>query len=132
MKIIQNRVFDYFGNNEEILQNKAVGDGWAAYYEGKIEPFAIQLSQAMTAMSYTTQEISRSNGIMWSSNRLQYMTAKDQIEIIQTMFDRGMMTQNMGFDILNLPHVEGGDVFYIRKEYAQINKGEINNGNTNK
>lgn len=127
MTIIQNRVYNYFGSNEAILQNKCVGDAWDAYYEGKIEPFAIQLSQAMTAMTYSPIQISRHNEIMWSSNRLQYMTAKDKNEMITAYFDRGLMTQNMVYDILNLPHVEGGDTFYIRKEYTQIenlNKGD--------
>lgn len=124
MKIIENRVYNYFGSNEKILQNKAVGDEWAAYYEGKIEPFAIQLSQAMSAMSYSSYEISRDNGITWSSNRLQYMTAKDQIDIISSLFDRGLLTQNMGFDILNMPHIEDGDKFYIRRDYIKIDELE--------
>ena len=140
MKAIQDRVYTYFGTNDEILQNKAVGDQWSAYYEGKIEPFAIQLSQAMTAMTYSNLQISRSNAIMWSSNRLQYMTNAEKSAMIQTLFDRGLLSTNMGMDILNLPHVENGDKFYIRRDYVELgalpadtvttdnnDKGEINN-----
>lgn len=140
MKAIQDRVYTYFGTNDEILQNKAVGDQWSAYYEGKIEPFAIQLSQAMTAMTYSNLQISRSNAIMWSSNRLQYMTNAEKSAMIQTLFDRGLLSTNMGMDILNLPHVENGDKFYIRRDYVELGalpadtvttdnnkKGEINN-----
>lgn len=120
MKAIQDRVYTYFGCNEEILQNKAVGDQWSAYYEGKIEPFAIQLSQAMTTMAYSSLQISRKNSIMWSSNRLQYMTNAEKSTMIQTLFDRGLLSTNMGMDILNLPHVEGGDKFYIRRDYVEL------------
>lgn len=120
MKAIQDRVYTYFGTNDEILQNKAVGDQWSAYYEGKIEPFAIQLSQAMTAMTYSNLQISRSNAIMWSSNRLQYMTNAEKSAMIQTLFDRGLLSTNMGMDILNLPHVENGDKFYIRRDYVEL------------
>ncbi len=140
MKAIQDRVYTYFGTNDEILQNKAVGDKWSAYYEGKVEPFAIQLSQAMTAMTYSNLQISRSNAIMWSSNRLQYMTNAEKSAMIQTLFDRGLLSTNMGMDILNLPHVENGDKFYIRRDYVELGalpadtvttdnnkKGEINN-----
>lgn len=35
MQIIQTRVLNYFGCNEDVLQNKTVGDAWSAYYEGK-------------------------------------------------------------------------------------------------
>lgn len=120
MKTIQDRVYTYFGTNEEILQNKAVGDQWSAYYEGKIEPFAIQLSQAMTTMTYSDLQISRNNSIMWSSNRLQYMTNAEKANMIATLFDRGLCSTNMGMDILNLPHVEDGDKFYIRRDYVEI------------
>jgi hypothetical protein len=122
VKLIQNRAYNYFGSNEEILQNKAFGDAWAAYYEGKIEPFAIQLSQAMTCMSYNQNELTRGNGIIWSANRLQYMTSADKLQVSSQMFDRGILSRNDIMDIWNLPHVEDGDKRYIRKEYTEISQ----------
>lgn len=129
MNIIQERVYNYFGTNADILQNKAVGDKWSAYYEGKIEPFAIQLSQAMTAMTYSNVRISRGNSITWSSNRLQYMTNAEKANMIATLFDRGLLSLNMGMDILNLPHVENGEKFYIRRDYVEV--GALPNDITN-
>ena len=127
MKLIQTRVLNYFGSNEEVLQNKAVGDGWSAYYEGKVEPFAIQLSQAMTCMVYSNIERKRNNAITWSANRLQYMTNTDKLQVSSQMFDRGVFSLNDIMDIWNLPHVEGGDKRYIRREYIEISKlGEEN------
>lgn len=127
MKLIQTRVLNYFGSNEEVLQNKAVGDGWSAYYEGKVEPFAVQLSQAMTCMVYSNIERKRNNAITWSANRLQYMTNTDKLQVSSQMFDRGVFSLNDIMDIWNLPHVEGGDKRYIRREYIEISKlGEEN------
>jgi len=120
MKLVQNRAFIYFGSNEDILLNKAVGDGWSAYYEGKVEPFAIQLSQAMTVMTYTQNERTRKNAIVWSANRLQYMTNTDKLQVSSQMFDRGILSTNAVMDIWNLPHVPDGDKRYIRKEYIEI------------
>ena len=122
MALIQTRVLNYFGCNEEVLQNKTVGDAWSAYYEGKIEPFAIQLSQAMTCMTYSKKELARGNAIVWSANRLQYMTNTDKLQVSSQMFDRGLMSTNMIMDIWNLPHVEDGDKRYIRKEYIEVSK----------
>ncbi|MGN1025516.1 MAG: phage portal protein [Faecousia sp.] len=120
VKLIQDRVYTYFGANEDVLWNKAVGDSWSAYYEGKIEPFAIQLSQAMTAMTYTQNERTRKNAIVWSANRLQYMTNTDKLQVSSQMFDRGILSTNDVMDIWNLPHVPDGDKRYIRKEYTEI------------
>lgn len=120
MEIIQTRVLNYFGSNEEVLQNKTVGDAWSAYYEGKIEPFAIQLSQAMTYMTYSANERTRGNAIVWSSNRLQYMSNADKLQTSTQLFDRGVLTTNDVMDIWNLPHVPDGDKRYIRKEYTEV------------
>lgn len=122
MGLIQTRVLNYFGSNEDILQNKAVGDAWSAFYEGKIEPFALQLSQAMTAMTYSQQERKRGNAIVWSANRLQYMTNADKLQVSSQMFDRGVLSLNDIMDIWNLPHVPDGDKRFIRKEYTEIDQ----------
>ena len=120
MKLIESRVHTYFGTNPKILLNQATGDDWAAYYEGKVEPFAIQLSQAMTMMVYSHNERTRKNGIVWSANRLQYMTNADKLQVSSQMFDRGIFSLNQVLDIWNLPHVTDGDKRYIRKEYTEI------------
>ena len=122
LRLIQDRVFTYFGTNEDVLLNKAVGDAWSAYYEGKIEPFAIQLSQAMTCMTYSHNRRARKNAIVWSANRLQYMTNADKLEVSSQMFDRGILSTNDVMDIWSLPHVPDGDKRYIRKEYTEISQ----------
>ena len=126
MQLIQTRVLNYFGCNEDVLQNKTVGDAWSAYYEGKIEPFAIQLSQAMTCMTYSQNELTRGNNIVWTANRLQYMTNTDKLQVSSQMFDRGVLSLNDIMDIWNLPHVEDGDKRYIRKEYTEVGKLDQN------
>ena len=122
MTLIQTRVLNYFGCNEDVLQNKTVGDAWSAYYEGKIEPFAIQLSQAMTCMTYSRNEQKRGNAVVWSANRLQYMSNNEKLQVSSQLFDRGVLSLNMIMDIWNLPHVEDGDKRYIRKEYTEISQ----------
>lgn len=122
MKLIEGRVYTYFGSNEKVLLNQASGDDWSAYYEGKIEPFALQLSQAMTCMTYTANQRHRKNAIFWSANRLQYMTNADKLLVSQGLFDRGILSTNGVMDIWHLPHVEDGDKRYIRKEYTEISQ----------
>lgn len=120
LRLIQERAYTYFGTNEDILQNKFDGDKWAAYYEGKVEVFSIQLSQAMTAMTFTDIQRKRRNGIVWSANRLQYMSNQDKLQVSTQLFDRGILSTNQIMDIWNLPHVEDGDRRYIRKEYIDV------------
>lgn len=122
MKIIRDNVFEYFGVNEDILQNKAYGDAWSAFYEGAIEPFAIQFSEAMTKMLFTFREQSQGNGIMATANRLQYLSNADKLNVSSQLLDRGIFSLNDVRQIWNLPEVEGGDKRIIRGEYYEANE----------
>lgn len=120
MKLIQTNVFNYFGVNENILQNKYTEDEFNAFYEGMIEPFALQLSMVMTGMTFTKKEIAYGNQIMFSSNRLQYASNQTKLRVASQMFDRGILTTNQIMDIWNLPQVPDGDERFIRREYVRI------------
>lgn len=117
MKIIRENVFEYFGVNEDILQNKAFGDAWAAFYEGAVESFAIMFSEVMTKMLYTLREQTQGNKVIATANRLQYLSNADKLNVSSQMLDRGIMSINDVREIWNLPPVDGGDTRIIRGEY---------------
>lgn len=117
LKLIYSNVYNYFGVNEDILQNKAIGDSWSAFYEGAIEPFSIQFSEAMTKAMFSERERAQGSGLMATSNRLQFMSNADKLTISSTMLDRGVMSINEIRDIWNLAPVEDGDRRIIRGEY---------------
>ena len=119
MKLIQTNVYNYFGVNEDVLQNKAVGDNWSAFSEGEIEVFAIQFSDVVSKMLYTAKERSMGSGIMATANRLQYMTNADKLNVSRDMADRGLMMIDEIRAIWNLPPLPDGlgQVFPIRGEY---------------
>ena len=121
MELIKQNVYSYFGVNENVLQNAAIGDAWAAFYEGAIEPFAIQLSDVLTAMLFTTQ---MKGNVTVTSNRLQYMSNADKLNVSAQMADRGLMTINEIREIWNLSPIEGGDKTIRRGEYKDDEKVE--------
>lgn len=121
MELIQTNVFNYFGVNEDILQNKAYGDSWAAFYEGCVEEFAIKFSEALTKAMFSERERANGAGIMLTANRLQYMSNKDKMDFTNDGLDRGMLSVNEAREVWNLAPVEGGDVRTIRGEYKNAN-----------
>lgn len=133
MKQIRENVFYYFGVNEEILTNAAIGDAWSAFYEGFVEPFAIQLSDVLTRMLFTHRERQQGSFIMATSNRMQYMTNKDKLEVSAEMADRGMMTRNEIREIWNLTPLpdEIGNQLPIRGEYYNVGERTETNGGEN-
>lgn len=117
MKAIRDSIYQYFGVNEDILTNKAYGDAWAAYYEGSIEPWAIQFSEIMSKMLFTYRERSQGNMVMATANRLQYMSNNDKLNVTAQLLDRGMLSINEAREIWNMAPVENGDIRIIRGEY---------------
>ena len=122
MKVIRDSVYSYFGVNDDILTNKAYGDAWAAFYEGAIEPFAIQLSDVLTKMLFTFREQSQGNRVMATTNRIQYMTNADKLAVTQGFADRGMATIDELREIWNLPPLPDGlgQKIPIRGEYYDL------------
>ena len=118
MKLINENVYNYFGTNETILQNRFSEDEWNAYYEGKIVPFALQLSLVLTNMTYTEREKAHGNKITLTTNRLQYMSHNTKLEHATQLSDRGILSVNEAREILGYPPVEGGDERMIRREYV--------------
>lgn len=130
MALIKSNVYEYFGVNEDVLTNKAIGDAWAAFYEGAVEPFAIQFSEVMTRMLFTLREQSNGNRVTATANRLQYLSNQDKLNVSSQMLDRGIMSINDVREIWNLPPVDGGDARIIRGEYYNADEKVTEEGDT--
>lgn len=128
---IRTNVYNYFAVNEDVLQSKAYGDSWAAFYESVIEPFAIQFSETMTQAIFTDRERAQGSLLMATSNRLQYMTTQEKLNVSAQLADRGILSFNEIRDIWNLPPIEGGDSRIIRGEYynadEKVSEWEVGN-----
>ena len=127
LQLIQTNVFNYFGVNEDILQNKAYGDSWSAFYEGCVEEFAIKFSEALTKAIFSERERANGAQVMLTANRLQYMSNADKMAFTNDGLDRGMLSVNEAREVWNLAPVEGGDVRTIRGEYKNADELEDKN-----
>ena len=128
LKLIKDNVFNYFGVNEDVLQNKAYGDAWLAFYEGAVEWLAINLSDSITRMLFSERERSFGNRITFTANRVQYMSNADKLAVAAQMADRGLMTRNEIREIFNLPPLDEpyGNQIPARGEYYAVNEETTN------
>ena len=119
---IRTNVFNYFGVNDKVVQNAAIGDDMDAFYSGAIEPFAMQLSDEFTRCIFTARERAAGNRVLFTTNRMEYMTAHEKKEFVDSMTDRGALTidEIRGFYGLEpLPNGNGAFV-PIRGEYHDV------------
>jgi len=119
MSQIRENVFNYFGVSEEVLQNKAKADELEAFFDGAIEPFAIQLSEALTRMLFSERERAQGSKVLATANRLQYMSVSQKVQMAKELGDRGAILIDEIRELFNYePLPDGaGQVAPIRGEY---------------
>ena len=116
---VQRKVFDYFGVSEAVIRNEAAGSQLDAFFDGAIEPFAVQLSEVLTFMLFSDLEIGHGAKVVVSANRLQYMSTSDKVNFIGALMDRGVVTINEARELINyqpLPD-DVGALIPIRGEF---------------
>lgn len=119
---IENNVHDYFGVNREIMQNKAKAEDLDAFFEGCIEPFAIQFSDVMTNAMFTERERAQGSRCLANANRLQYMSTSQKVQMAKELADRGALTIDEIRELFNyapLPNGAGA-MTPIRGEYYDV------------
>lgn len=98
-------VYDYFGISESIVRNKFTDDEWDAFYEGVIEPRAIQMSYEFTNKVFGNQAIYEGNKIVFTANKLQYKSLDKKNKLLQVVLPYGVLTKDMVLEILDLPPI---------------------------
>ena len=128
MELIQTNVFNYFGVNMDIIQNKANADQLDAFFNGAIEPFAIQFSDAMTMAMFSERERAQGSRLVCNANRLQYLSTSQKVQMSKELGDRGAITIDEIRALFNYPPLPdgAGQMAPIRGEYYNANQGDNN------
>jgi HK97 family phage portal protein len=119
MEQIRENVFNYFGVNKNVLQNSAGSTELEAFFDGAIEPFAIQFSGALTKMLFSERERAQGSYLIANANRLQYMSTSEKVSMARELGDRGAILIDEIRELFNyapLPN-GAGQVAPIRGEY---------------
>jgi hypothetical protein len=119
MAQIRENVFNYFGVSEDVLQNKAKAEDLEGFFDGCIEPFAIQFSEAVTKMLFSERERAQGSFLIANANRLQYMSTAQKVQMAKELGDRGAILIDEIRELFNYaPLPDGaGQVAPIRGEY---------------
>ena len=135
MEVIKTNVANYFGVNEKVMQNAATPEDLDAFFNGAIEPFAIQFSEAMTKAIFSERERAQGSYFIANANRLQYMSTTAKVQMAKELGDRGALMIDEIRELFNYaPLPDGaGQVAPIRGEYKATedltNEEEDDNAN---
>ena len=116
------RIYAFFNTNEKIVHSNYTEDEWISYYESRIEPDAIQMSNEYTRKLFTRRERGFGNQIIFEASSLQYASMRTKLNLLQ-MVDRGAMTPNEWRAVMNMAPIPGGDKPIRRLDTAPVTEG---------
>ena len=122
VNFFRENIYRYYAVNEKILNSTYTEAEWNSFYEGVIEPIAIQLSLEFTYKLFTEGERSFGNKIVFTTNRLQYATLQTRNAVAKDLFDRGIISINEYREFMYLPQTEDGDVRMISLNYVKVDE----------
>lgn len=121
MEEAKKKVFDYFGVNEDFLTNNFTSEKHEAVYEGRLEPFALMITQALTAKLYTERERGFRNSIEANMSKLKYQPMSTVTAMITATNQLGLFTRNEYREMLGyapLTDEQGGNEIMISLNYV--------------
>lgn len=107
LEFVRREIYDYFGMNEEIVQNRADSDKMDAFYRGELSPFYMQLSQGLTNAIFTEREQAHGNEILCELDRIQFETLDKRVAAAQYLTNIGALTLDQVLDIFGYPPIGG-------------------------
>lgn len=108
LEFVRREIYDYFGVNEEIVQNKADAERMDAFYRGQLAPFYMQLAQGLTNAIFTEREQGFGNEILCEMDRIQFETLDKRTAAAQFLTNIGALELDQVLDIFGFPPI-GGD-----------------------
>lgn len=116
MKEVKERIYSYFGVNEKFIQNLFTSEEYESVYEGRLEPFAMMISQAFTSKLFTARERGFGNEIEASMAKLKYQPMTVVTRVISATSQLGLFTRDEYREMLGyepLGPEKGGDEIMI-------------------
>lgn len=136
-KVSKERIYDYFGVNEKFITNEFSSAEYEAVYEGRLEPFAIMLTQALTAGLLPAGSIARGCEVEANLSKLKYQPMSIVSQMIGMTNQVGLFRKNEYREMLGyppLPDEDGGNDILVslnytnRDDLSEVQTGDKNDG----
>ena len=107
LEFVRREIYDYFGMNEAIVQNKATPEEMDAFYRGQLVPFYMQLAQGLTNAIFTEREQSFGNEVLCEMDRIQFETLDKRVEAAKFLTEIGALELDQVLEVFGFPPIGG-------------------------
>lgn len=109
LNFVQNKILNYFGVSEGILNSTYDENEYNAFYENTLEPLTIFLSNAFSKALLSRAELQAGEQIMFYGERLNYASWASKITAIEKLMGLGIFSINESRGVLGYPPIEDGN-----------------------
>ena len=109
LNFVQNKILNYFGVSEGILNSTYDENEYNAFYENTLEPLTIFLSNAFSKALLSRKELQEGEQIMFYGERLNYASWASKITAIEKLMGLGIFSINESRGVLGYPPIEDGN-----------------------
>jgi HK97 family phage portal protein len=123
LTFVQNKILNYFGVSESILNSKYDENEYNAFYENTLEPISIFLSNAFSKALLTDNSLAEGEQVMFYGERLNYASWSSKITAIEKLMGLGIFSINESRGVLGYPPIEEGNkriqsLNFVNAKYA--------------
>lgn len=134
LTLIQNKILNYFGVSESILNSTYDENEYNSFYENTLEPLTIFLSNAFSKALLSDTSLLKGEQIMFYGERLNYASWQSKITAIEKLMGLGIFSVNESRGVLGYPPIEEGNkriqsLNFVNAKYAdqyQVGKEDKN------
>ncbi|XID91043.1 phage portal protein [Paenibacillaceae bacterium WGS1546] len=117
---LQQSVLNWFGVSLPILTGEFTDEEYQAFYEKTLEPDVIYFGQKYSKILFTERELDVGNEIAWYHRDMNYLSTNSKINILKTMGEQGLLSDNQKLALMGYPPVPGGDRITQSLNYIDI------------
>ncbi|MDP4095465.1 phage portal protein [Paenibacillus sp. P96] len=120
MAFLQQSVLNWFGVSLPILTGEFTDEQYQAFYEKTLEPLVIYFGQKYSKVLFTERELDVGNEIAWYQRDMNFLSTTSKLNLIKTMGEQGLLTDNQKLALLGYPPIPGGDRITQSLNYIDV------------
>lgn len=120
MGFLQQNILNWFGVSLPILTGEFNDDQYQAFYEKTLEPLVIYFGQKFSKMLFSERELDVGNEVVWYHREMNYLSTGSKMNILKTMGEQGLLTDNQKLALMGYPPIPGGDRITQSLNYIDV------------
>jgi HK97 family phage portal protein len=112
LSFIDNKILRWFGVSLPILDGTYTDAQYAAFYNKTLQTIITALNQAFSTVMFSDNELSFGNEIIFYQSALELTDVSNKLAIMDTLGNRGALSNNEARALFGLEPIESGDDYY--------------------